>query len=231
MPTPDINALLRALDRSSKQGAPMGQSDNAAGYDGSPVYVQPVRFVDDCYSADGTYWGLPADLWCAFTVDDTGSLELECYRRAPDRESAIRAFLADYPQLKVCQSLLADNYSGRFVDGYIECSLWSSHDNADESGGAPLDENYGPEDIAADALQKMQEDCTIFITANLADLMALPASATPEQCGHDFWLTRNGHGAGFWDRGYGAIGDRLTKACKACGSVDLTVGDDGKIYS
>ena len=22
----------------------------------------------------------------------------------------------------------------------------------------------------------------------------------PEQIGHDFWLTRNGHGSGFWDR-------------------------------
>ena len=26
------------------------------------------------------------------------------------------------------------------------------------------------------------------------------------QIGHDLWLTRNGHGAGFWDRGLGAQG-------------------------
>ena len=27
------------------------------------------------------------------------------------------------------------------------------------------------------------------------------------QASHDFWLTRNGHSTGFWDRGTGALGD------------------------
>jgi hypothetical protein len=43
-----------------------------------------------------------------------------------------------------------------------------------------------------------------------------------EQAGHDFWLTRNGHGAGFWDRPeiYGAeIAQELTRASKACGET------------
>ncbi len=39
--------------------------------------------------------------------------------------------------------------------------------------------------------------------------------------GHDFWLTRSGHGAGFWDRGLtGGLGERLTEASKAYGSPD-----------
>ena len=42
-------------------------------------------------------------------------------------------------------------------------------------------------------------------------------------------LTRNGHGAGFWDRGLGALGERLTRAAKSHGSVDLYVNDDGKV--
>ena len=46
----------------------------------------------------------------------------------------------------------------------------------------------------------------------------------------DFWLTRNGHGAGFWDRGLGSVGDELTKNAKPFGSVDAYVGDDGKVY-
>lgn len=53
---------------------------------------------------------------------------------------------------------------------------------------------------------------------------------TPDRAGHDFWLTRNGHGAGFWDRGMGKLGDRLADAARAYGSVDLYVGDDKKIY-
>ena len=41
-----------------------------------------------------------------------------------------------------------------------------------------------------------------------------------EQAGHDFWLTRQGHGTGFWDRPkvYGtAAAERMTQACKAIG--------------
>lgn len=48
--------------------------------------------------------------------------------------------------------------------------------------------------------------------------------------GIDFWLTRNGHGAGFWDRGLGDVGTRLTCAAHNYGSVDLYAGDDGLIY-
>lgn len=41
------------------------------------------------------------------------------------------------------------------------------------------------------------------------------------QHGHDFALTRNGHGAGFWDRGYGPVGDRLTDAAESYGEADI----------
>jgi len=34
------------------------------------------------------------------------------------------------------------------------------------------------------------------------------------QAGHDFWLTRNGHGAGFWDGDWPETGDALTEASK-----------------
>lgn len=33
---------------------------------------------------------------------------------------------------------------------------------------------------------------------------------TWQDVGHDFWLTSQGHGAGFWDRGLGQVGDALT---------------------
>jgi hypothetical protein len=49
--------------------------------------------------------------------------------------------------------------------------------------------------------------------------------------GHDFWLTRNGTGAGFWD-GDWFEGEKLTEAAKAFGNFDLMVDhDDGTIYS
>jgi len=47
-----------------------------------------------------------------------------------------------------------------------------------------------------------------------------------EQHGHDFALTRNHHGTGFWDRGYGDVGDRLTQAAQAYGEHSVLT-DDG----
>ena len=47
-----------------------------------------------------------------------------------------------------------------------------------------------------------------------------------EQHGHDFALTRNGHGTGFWDRGYGVVGGRLTEAAQAYGEHSVLT-DDG----
>jgi hypothetical protein len=107
-----------------------------------------------------------------------------------------------------------------FTSGYIECALWSSTEcDADGNMGPSLDDNYGPEDIALPTLLEMARDCKAFQRDNADDLAGLDES----QCGHDFWLTRNGHGAGFWDRGLGERGDRLSKASKVYGSVDLMV--------
>jgi len=115
----------------------------------------------------------------------------------------------------------------QFTDAYVTCALWSSTDNSREDGGDPLDDNYSADDIAPSAMAEMISDCADFQKANAADL----ADIDPAQAGHDFWLTRNHHGAGFWDRGLGEVGDRLTKASHVYGEVDLYVGDDGLIYS
>ena len=59
----------------------------------------------------------------------------------------------------------------------------------------------------------------------------LEQAGTPEQNGHDFWLTRNGYCAGFLDRGYPEdVGDALTEAAELCGGLDLVMGDDGGLY-
>lgn len=111
----------------------------------------------------------------------------------------------------------------KFIAAYVECALWSSTDD----DGEPLDSNYSADNIAPESLREMIEDCRAFQADQLADL----ADISLEQAGHDFWLTRNRHGAGFWDRGLGDVGQRLTKAAHIWGSVDLYVGDDGRIYA
>lgn len=52
-----------------------------------------------------------------------------------------------------------------------------------------------------------------------------------EQAAHDFWLTRNRHGAGFWDGDWSEPhAQKLDEAAKAFGECWPYVGDDGLIY-
>ena len=107
-----------------------------------------------------------------------------------------------------------------FTRAYIECALWSSLD--DET---PMDENYGFDDLSDECLSRMLNDCSKFQTENMKMI-----SEDLPQAGHDFWLTRNGHGAGFWDGDWPEFGALLTEKCKEFGEVDLYVGEDGLVY-
>lgn len=119
-----------------------------------------------------------------------------------------------------------------FTRGYIETALWSSNDESDASGGEPLDANYDIRDLAPSCMQAMTEDCAKFQVENSELLEAAGNQDGQDEFrqGHDFWLTRNGHGAGYWDGDYPTTGDGLTEASKAFGDVDLYVGDDDMIY-
>jgi len=115
-----------------------------------------------------------------------------------------------------------------FTRAYIECALWSSNDESDESGGSPLEDNYSITDIAPETLQSIIKDCQNF-QENAAEELAA-SGLNDERAGHDFWLTRNHHGAGFWDEDLGAIGKILTDKAHAYGGIDLYVGDDGQVH-
>lgn len=130
-----------------------------------------------------------------------------------------------------------------FFAAYVECALWSSHDESTPDGGEPMDNNYSTEDIAEETLEEMRKDCLDFLTAHpeesdIPSFLAVLSDEQLELAGHDFWLTRNGHGAGFWDGDWDDLeefggeswGEKLTERSKPYGSVDLYVGDDGKIY-
>jgi hypothetical protein len=122
------------------------------------------------------------------------------------------------------QKALTDPALTDFVSGYLQAALWSSSDE----DGVPFDQNYSEKDFAKKTIEGAIADCLKFMTSNKSDLDQTGADDSTN--GHDFWLTRNGHGAGFWDRGYGEVGDRLTKAAKAFGEATLYAGDDGKLY-
>lgn len=122
-----------------------------------------------------------------------------------------------------------------FTRAYVECALWSSTDESTPDGGEPFDKNYGIEDIAPDSLLIMITNCLRFQSENIAHITnenyCYTNREASEQAGHDFWLTRNGHGCGFWDGDWvEPAATILTDTSGAFGECNLYVGDDGMIH-
>lgn len=126
------------------------------------------------------------------------------------------------------------------VAGYLECQLWAGLDYREEGAEpVPYDENYSVDDIAPEYVDAIRGEFADIVAAHpLAVRMFLNALGKYEQArsgydrnelfGHDFYLTREGHGAGFWDRGLGELGDHLTSIAKFYGPAEeLTDNGDG----
>lgn len=107
----------------------------------------------------------------------------------------------------------------------VECLLWSSplmeeertpgHDYfvAEVEHRGDVDHPVDPDSVAS-----LRDDLEQFV--GLCEDALIASKLSPGQIGHDFILTRNGHGAGFWDRGLGGIGDTLTKWAKTFGTIE-----------
>lgn len=71
------------------------------------------------------------------------------------------------------------------------------------------DNEHGIQDVVAD---KSAEEWMGFFTSQYETLSETQGNYGWSGHGHDYVLTAGHHGAGFWDRGYGVAGDRLTEA-------------------
>ena len=121
------------------------------------------------------------------------------------------------------------------LQAYVETALWSSTGDNDE----PMDRDYDINDLSPETIATMETDLNKFFDLiestpyDDGDKSLLDVALEYADYGriaHDFWLTRNGHGAGFWDGDYGSIGGQLTAIAKSFDESDLYVGEDGLIY-
>jgi hypothetical protein len=113
------------------------------------------------------------------------------------------------------------------TDAYIEAMFWTSTgpDNAEEGLGPDTHVN----ELAHETRVQIEKDCADFVQ-RIQDLPQIE-DYTPDQIGHDFWLTRNGHGSGFWDGDYSEpLGQELTDIAHSFGEVYLYRGDDNLLY-
>jgi len=107
-----------------------------------------------------------------------------------------------------------------FTSAYIEAAFWTEIDD----DGDYLDATYSLDDLAPETLAQMIYECERF-----KSLVPIPEGREGE-AGHDFLLTRNAHGAGFWDGDWEDEEQSLMDATCKFTPMHLYIGDDGLIY-
>jgi hypothetical protein len=117
---------------------------------------------------------------------------------------------------------------------YLAAAIWSTTDDDDE----PLEKYYGLDCVSEEFAQQAILDCGLLMQ-RFGPRIAAEGRYHPlrgseqaltwmtEQAGIDFWLTRNGHGAGFGDGDWGPRGlvEDLIDYCLEVGEVGLCVVD------
>jgi hypothetical protein len=115
-----------------------------------------------------------------------------------------------------------------FVMAAIECAFFVSTENDEPFSHF----GFSFEQISEGSLFKISLDCHRFSLA--CGNFWREHGWTDEQAGHDFWLSRNGHGTGFFDRseicGDDRVRNALQMAAESVGECNLYVGDDNMIY-
>lgn len=131
-----------------------------------------------------------------------------------------------------------DKPTDHFSASYIETALWSS---TDEEGTNLDSSKYADVKFSQEAIERIQVDCVRFQDAANPLIGAFKRETdgsilnsinlSKNRVAHDFWLTRNRHGAGFWDGDYPEpLAKQLTDLAHSFDECDIYVGDDGRFH-
>jgi hypothetical protein len=129
------------------------------------------------------------------------------------------------------EQLIKTIRSTPFVFQYVVAALSTAEE------GEILDDAI-VDNIASGSLISAYHTCRHFIATNEATLEkaleiypgSTDGSSSIELAGFDLLLSRNGEGAGYFDRKLGAYGERLQAAARALGSCALVEGSDGFVH-
>lgn len=113
-----------------------------------------------------------------------------------------------------------------FIAGYVEALLWSSV--VEQDGETVNADQFTLSTAGAD---RCAADCLLFCNVNGAFVARAVSLYGAAQAGHDFALTRNGHGAGYWDRDDlpEDLRQCLTAAAQAAGEANVWLNDEGEV--
>ena len=113
------------------------------------------------------------------------------------------------------------------LEGYLEAALWTEEENLTEEN-EDLDVNIF--NIASGSVEQAKKDIETFIANAGEDAINEAVEKNGlSHLGHDILLTRNRHGAGFFDHCYNNE-KKMMDAAQCLGEKYIYCGDDGKIY-
>ncbi len=115
---------------------------------------------------------------------------------------------------------------GSFLSGYLEAALWTDEEHI------PGLDSLTIFDADQATLAEATRLCRDFETANAdaLDRYYELSGRSDSDAGYDLWLTRNGHGTGFWDRVSGDSFPELCAAAEALGEAYPYLSDDGESF-
>jgi hypothetical protein len=116
----------------------------------------------------------------------------------------------------------------QIVADYLECAAWCGYLYLSEDS-PPVNIDETDYTFSASALASALADCEAFMSIPEVQDCVTRNGLSAEMVGHNYWLTRNRHGAGFWDRGLGADGDTLTHWAHTFGESDPYLSDSEEI--
>jgi len=113
-----------------------------------------------------------------------------------------------------------------FERGFFTAAFWTADENA--PGGMDYRDTGNASDLW-ERLHPINKKTLLYALRNwrVENYDLLEQAGDDEQNGFDLWLTQSHDGSGFWDRGYGEVGDKLTEAAHLFGSYDCTIDEEG----
>lgn len=151
---------------------------------------------------------------------------------------------------------LTNDDINEIMKGYLEAAIWTEEERLNSESQSDEEDDYEDESeseirflrllknelqinsvtsftkqhIHPDSQIQAYVDIKTFIN-NAGSIAVMEAIEENDKfkLGMDIWLTRNGHGAGFFDHSY-ENEDVLMNAARALKEVDLYIGDDNKLH-
>ena len=176
--------------------------------------ILPVGEIEVQYEGSPEEWFAEPEEW---TIDgNLAYLTMDSVLVAVDMDSLREEVVERLPAI-------TERDLETFLSGYWACVDFAATDGE----GEPIEVDSRHE-LPAEAVAEMEETATDFLRAQWVWLHSCDDLS---YAGHNFHLTRNHHGAGFWDgRSWANLADRLSKASQTYGSCGVEKNSDGSIY-